>query len=97
MRGDLLDTWRAQTPPDAPNRFIVNIQPEQREPLARVLRAQRRRQRRTTYPMVRGRLVALNGNAGRRGRYFDERASAGWSSASSTCSFMDAPAAPTTR
>ena len=29
-RGDLLATWKARIPADAPNRFIVNIQPEQR-------------------------------------------------------------------
>jgi len=59
-RGDLLDTWRAKTPPDAPNRFIVNIQPEQREPLA-ALFAESRIATPTTYAMVRGRYVALNG------------------------------------
>ena len=60
-RGDLLDTWRSKTPPDAPNRFIVNIQPEQREPLA-ALFAESRIAAPTTYPMVRGRYVELNGN-----------------------------------
>jgi putative ABC transport system permease protein len=60
-RGDLLTTWRSKTPPDAPNRFIVNIQPEQREPLA-ALFAENRIAAPTTYPMVRGRYVALNGN-----------------------------------
>jgi putative ABC transport system permease protein len=60
-RGDLLDTWRSKTPPDAPNRFIVNIQPEQREPLA-ALFAESRIATPVTYPMVRGRYVELNGN-----------------------------------
>jgi putative ABC transport system permease protein len=58
-RGDLLATWRAKTPPDAPNRFIVNIQPEQVAPLA-ALFAESRIPTPVTYPMVRGRFVALN-------------------------------------
>lgn len=32
-RGELLDAWRKATPPDAPNRFVINIQPEQRDGL----------------------------------------------------------------
>lgn len=59
-RGDLLDTWRAKTPPDAPNRFIVNIQPDQRAPLERFF-ADNGVAAPTTYPMVRGRYLALNG------------------------------------
>ncbi len=59
-RSDLLATWRSKTPPDAPNRFIVGIQPEQREPLAAFFAANRAPQP-ETYPMVRGRYVALNG------------------------------------
>ena len=59
-RGDLLDTWRSKTPPDAPNRFIVGIQPEQREPLEKLF-ADNRIAAPTSYPMVRGRYVELNG------------------------------------
>ena len=29
LRTDLIDSWRASTPPDAPNRFIINVQPDQ--------------------------------------------------------------------
>jgi putative ABC transport system permease protein len=59
-RGDLLATWRSKTPPDAPNRFIVNIQPDQRAPLEKLF-AENGVAAPTTYPMVRGRYVALNG------------------------------------
>jgi putative ABC transport system permease protein len=59
-RGDLLDTWRAKTPPDAPNRFVVNIQPDQRGELERLF-AESGIAAPTTYPMVRGRYLALNG------------------------------------
>src|SRR5215468_2354164 len=59
-RADLLQTWRAKLPPDAPNRFIVNIQPEQREPVEAFF-AEQGVAAPTLYPMVRGRYVALNG------------------------------------
>jgi putative ABC transport system permease protein len=58
-RSDLLETWRSKTPADAPNRFIVNIQPEQREPLARLF-AENGLAAPVTFPMIRGRYVALN-------------------------------------
>ena len=31
LRTDLISSWRRATPPDAPNRFVINIQPEQGE------------------------------------------------------------------
>ena len=30
LRTDLISSWRAATPPDAPNRFVINVQPEQK-------------------------------------------------------------------
>ena len=30
VRGDLIAGWRDATPPDAPNQFVINIQPEQK-------------------------------------------------------------------
>jgi putative ABC transport system permease protein len=59
-REDLLATWRAKTPPDAPNRFIVNIQPDQREPLKRFF-AEEGSPAPQIYSMTRGRYIALNG------------------------------------
>ena len=59
-RADLLAAWRAKTPPDAPNRFILNIQPEQRAVIARFFRDQGLPPL-DIYPMVRGRLIAING------------------------------------
>lgn len=59
-RGDLLKTWQAKIPAEAPNRFIVNIQPEQHAPLLEFFR-QNGLPLPVTYPMVRGRYVALNG------------------------------------
>jgi len=59
-RGDLLAAWRAKTPPDAPNRFILNIQPGQRADIQRFFGEQGLPPPHI-YPMVRGRLVAING------------------------------------
>ncbi|MGA7594742.1 MAG: FtsX-like permease family protein, partial [Gallionella sp.] len=59
VRADLMDSWRQQLPPDAPNRFIVNIQPDQRAALLDFF-ASRGLPRPGLFPMVRGRLVAIN-------------------------------------
>ena len=31
LRTDLIDAWRSATPAQAPNRFVINIQPDQAE------------------------------------------------------------------
>lgn len=59
VRGDLLDNWRTRLPPDAPNRFLVNIQADQREPLLNFFTAQKINTPKL-FPMVRGRLIAIN-------------------------------------
>jgi putative ABC transport system permease protein len=60
LRTDLISSWRAATPPDAPNRFVINIQPEQAEPFRAALE-RAGVQRYDWYPMIRGRLVTVNG------------------------------------
>ncbi|HEY7903378.1 MAG TPA: FtsX-like permease family protein [Casimicrobiaceae bacterium] len=59
VRGDLLRNWRASLPADAPNVFLINVLPDQvdgmRALLAREIGADV-----PLYPMVRGRLVAVN-------------------------------------
>lgn len=72
-RTDLVDGWRRASPPDAPNRFVINIQPDQREEIARML-AGAGVAKADLYPMVRGRLVAVNGKAVGPDDYADERA-----------------------
>ena len=73
VRGDLMSAWRNATPPDAPNRFIINIQPEQRADIATrltragVLEAPQ-------YPMIRGRLTAVNGAPVTAKTYTEDRA-----------------------
>ncbi len=59
-RNDLVAGWRQSTPPDAPNQFLIDIQPDQRAPVARYL-ASHGVASPVLAPMVRGRLVAVNG------------------------------------
>ena len=73
VRGDLMVAWRDATPADAPNRFIINILPEQKEPIAARL-AQAGVVNAPLYPMIRGRLVAVNGKAITDDTYQDDRA-----------------------
>lgn len=59
-RTDLVSAWRRAVPPDAPNRFIVNIQPDQVAAITARLHAAGIGDA-PVYPMVRGRLIAKNG------------------------------------
>jgi putative ABC transport system permease protein len=60
LRTDLIDSWRKATPPDAPNRFVINIQPEQADDFQAQLKTEGVGEH-DWYPMIRGRLVAING------------------------------------
>ncbi len=62
LRTALLDEWRTQLPERAPNHFLMNIAPEQVEPLQAMLR-DHVEQLGELYPMTRGRIVAVNGVA----------------------------------
>ena len=73
VRGDLMQAWRLSTPPDAPNRFIINIQPDQKDAVARQIRAAGVSEL-PLYPMIRGRLTAVNGQEVTAGTYTDPRA-----------------------
>jgi len=73
IRGDLIKAWERTLPPEAPNRFIINIQPEQLEPLARFFAARGVAQP-PVFPMVRGRLVQLNERPVSSSDYDDDRA-----------------------
>lgn len=72
-RNDLLDSWRKASPPDAPNRFIINIQPDQREEVGKLM-VQDGVNAPELYPMIRGRLVAVNGKDVGPELFTDERA-----------------------
>ena len=60
VRTGLLRNWQQSLPPGAPNRFIINIQPDQVEPL-RAFFAANGVAVPDLYPMVRGRLAVING------------------------------------
>jgi len=72
LRTDLIDSWRKATPPDAPNRFVINVQPEQAGAFRQALTAAGV-QRYDWYPMIRGRLVAINGQPVQGERKSEER------------------------
>jgi len=60
VRTSLIDEWQTQLPDDAPNHFMVNVGPEDVQPIEQLLRAENI----TTeafFPMIRGRIVAVNG------------------------------------
>jgi putative ABC transport system permease protein len=59
VRGDLLRNWQATLPADAPNRFAINIQPDQL-PQLRQYFAGEKLAIPTIQPMVKGRLMAVN-------------------------------------
>lgn len=61
LRGDLLDRWQQQLPPESPNYFLINIASEQVAPLKAFL-AEHQVIPQTFYPIVRARLTRINGN-----------------------------------
>lgn len=59
LRQDLLQAWGRSLPQDAPNRFLLNIQPGQETEVGTILESAGIKQA-VLYPMVRGRLVSIN-------------------------------------
>jgi len=60
LRTDLIASWRQATPANAPDRFVINVQPEQANDFLANL-SQAGVQSPDWFPMIRGRLVAING------------------------------------
>jgi putative ABC transport system permease protein len=58
-RNDLIEGWQRSTPPDAPNEFIIDIQPDQRDLVTNYLSVHGFPGVELA-PMVRGRLIAIN-------------------------------------
>ena len=56
-RAELVSAWQKAAPANAPNRFIINIQPEQRQPMAKALAAADIVAELS--PMIRGRLLRI--------------------------------------
>ncbi|MEO8122986.1 MAG: FtsX-like permease family protein [Burkholderiales bacterium] len=73
LRTDLISAWRRATPPDAPNRFVINVQPDQSKAFQAHLRAAGV-EHFDWYPMIRGRLVTVNGKPVTPDDYIEDRA-----------------------
>ncbi len=73
LRTDLIASWRQATPQDAPDRFVINVQPEQAQAFLAHLQGAGVRSP-DWYPMVRGRLLAINDREVRTTDYGSERA-----------------------
>ena len=73
LRTDLISSWRQSTPANAPNRFVINIQPEQAQDFQRALQ-NAGVQDYDWYPMIRGRLVAVNDRPVNPDDYTEDRA-----------------------
>ena len=73
LRTDLIGSWRKATPPDAPNRFVINVMPEQARDFRSALEGAGVANY-DWYPMIRGRLVAINAKPVSPDDYTDDRA-----------------------
>ncbi len=72
VRADLMESWQSRLPQDAPNRFVVNIEPEQQRQM-REFFIQHQLPQARMFPMIRGRLVEINGQPVDIGRYAEAR------------------------
>jgi putative ABC transport system permease protein len=73
VRTDLMAAWRDKLPADAPNYFLINIQPSEHEALQALL-AERGVMNSGVLPMIRGRLVAIGDRPVDPGSYASPRA-----------------------
>ena len=73
LRHDLIPSWQSAIPPNAPNRFMINIMEDQKIAIAQLLE-DAGLDRPAFYPMVRGRLTEVNGQPITADTYQDENA-----------------------
>ena len=73
LRTDLVASWRRATPPDAPNRFVINVMPDQSDAFQKSLR-DGGVSKFDWYPMIRGRLISVNDKPVSPDDYTDDRA-----------------------
>nr|WP_230411343.1 FtsX-like permease family protein [Collimonas humicola] len=73
IRGDLIGAWQQATPADAPNRFVINIQDDQRAEIGQRLQGIGIA-RPELFPMIRGRLTQVNGRPITADTYPDDKA-----------------------
>ena len=60
IRVDVLNAWQGSVPRSANNRFILNVLPDQKDAVEEQLRYQLHYPDFDSYPMIRGRLIAIN-------------------------------------
>lgn len=77
VRTSLIEDWRMQLPDDAPNHFLVNIAPDDVEPVQTFL-DQHHVEREPLYPMVLGRLTHINGEERDRSLGMNREANLTW-------------------
>ncbi len=75
VRTELMHNWQDRLPPDAPNRFIVNVQQDQVTPVQQFFKQQDLPPP-SLFPMVRGRLIAINNKAISADDFAEQRARA---------------------
>ena len=73
VRGDLVSAWQKATPANAPNQFVINIQPDQKQSVSALL-ATNGVTSPQLFPMIRGRLIQINQTVLASDSYVDERA-----------------------
>ena len=73
LRTDLISSWRKATPVNTPDRFVINVQPDQTVAFQSAL-SQAGVSSYDWYPMIRARLVAINDKTVSPENYTDDRA-----------------------
>ncbi|MCG6965119.1 MAG: FtsX-like permease family protein [Chromatiaceae bacterium] len=73
VRVDIIETWQGSLPPQAPNHFLINIQPDERSALTALL-AQRQIPNSGLHATTRARLIAISGRRVEPESYTDTRA-----------------------
>ena len=73
LRTDLISSWKKATPADAPNRIVINVSPDQSDDFQQTLK-RAGVEKFDWYPMIRGRLVAINGRDVSSDDFIEDRA-----------------------
>jgi putative ABC transport system permease protein len=73
IRGDLISAWQRAVPTDAPNRFVINVQPDQVEPFKKFV-TDLGLPAPDLQPMIRARLIERNGKPIGPDNFDDDRA-----------------------
>jgi len=73
LRADFLSAWQGNIPSDAPNRFMINVQGDQKQGLTQSLENAGLSSPQF-YPMIRGRLIEINGRDATPNAFSEENA-----------------------